>query len=66
MLSHVRVVGIGIPAAIGLLAGIIAQSYWVSSSAAFWAMVFGIDGFVFIVSIANVFQPWCAFPTKAA
>ncbi|OBA80223.1 hypothetical protein A9W99_19330 [Mycobacterium sp. 1164966.3] len=29
VLSRLRLVGIGIPAAIGLLAGIIAQSYWV-------------------------------------
>ena len=29
VLSHLRLVGIGIPAAIGFLAGIIAQSYWV-------------------------------------
>ena len=28
-MSRLRLVGIGIPAAIGLLAGIIAQSYWV-------------------------------------
>lgn len=29
VLSRLRLVGVGIPAAIGLLAGIIAQSYWV-------------------------------------
>ncbi|MDT5347229.1 MAG: uncharacterized protein QOH91_516 [Mycobacterium sp.] len=29
VLSHLRLVGIGIPAVIGLLAGIIAQTYWV-------------------------------------
>src|SRR6202000_2450923 len=29
VMSRLRLVGIGIPAAIGLLAGIIAQSYWV-------------------------------------
>src|SRR6201986_1653996 len=29
VLSRLRLVGIGIPAAVGLLAGIIAQSYWV-------------------------------------